>query len=135
MQVELAGILHLLVEDRGSIVTDRSRGRPRLQFREQFIERERRRSLSLAERLHILGPLVAGESPGVAQLTHLPPVARRGATEKKKGALSPTEIVALQDRAGRSIEFLRSASISYSFVRIPKRFGGVERLRLRVSET
>src|SRR5262245_38722567 len=133
-QIELAGIPHLFIQDRGSIVADSARGRSRVQLYKHLFKSGHRRAPSLAERPHIFGPLSPCKAPGAAQLPHLWRVMRRGSTEKKHGALSPIEIITLQDRAGRSIELLRIARFSYSFMRIPKCFRNVERPRLRVFE-
>src|SRR5215468_813166 len=134
-QIELAGIPHLFIQDRGSIVADSARSRSRVQLYKHLFQSGRRRAPSLAERPHIFGPLSPCKAPGAAQLPHLWRVMRRGSTEKKQSPLSPTEIIALQDRAGCSVEFLRSARFGNSFMRIPKWFGSVERTRLRVFES
>src|SRR5215470_16796389 len=124
-QIAIAGIPHLFIQDRGSIVADSARGRPHFQLYKHLFQNGRWRSPSLTERLHIFSPPSPCKSPGAAQLPHLWRVMRRGSTEKKQSPLSPTEIIALQDRAGCSVEFLQSARFGYSFMRIPKRFGSV----------
>ena len=115
-------------------MANRSRGRSRVQLRKHLFQSGRRRAPPFTERLRIFGSLNTCKSPGLAQITHLRCVMRRGSTEKEQGALSPIEIIALQDRAGRSVEFFRCVRFGYSFMRIPKCFGSIERTRLRIFE-